>query len=111
MMMKNNLMDNLSTDYGRTAVAKRLDSSRGFPACFRNSFIPIASSLGQLITIIVSGSILIELVFDIQGFGQLQYRALLGPDQMLIMGHADGGFSHGNGEHSFRYHCRIDHPD
>ena len=87
MMMKNNLMDNLSTDYVRTAVAKGVGFNRAvFRHAFRNSFIPIASSLGQLITIIVSGSILIELVFDIQGFGQLQYRALLGPDQMLIMG-------------------------
>ena len=80
-------MDNLSTDYVRTAVAKGVGFNRAvFRHAFRNSFIPIASSLGQLITIIVSGSILIELVFDIQGFGQLQYRALLGPDQMLIMG-------------------------
>ena len=87
MMMKNNLMDNLSADYVRTAVAKGVGFNRAvFRHAFRNSFIPIASSLGQLITVIVSGSILIELVFDIQGFGQLQYRALMGPDQMLIMG-------------------------
>jgi microcin C transport system permease protein len=53
---------------------------------FRNSFIPIASSLGQLITLIVTGSLLIETVFDIQGFGLLQFRAITAPDQMLIMG-------------------------
>ena len=50
------------------------------------AFIPIASTLGQLITILVSGSILIESVFDIQGFGLLQYQALLGRDQTVIMG-------------------------
>jgi len=87
MMMKNSLMDNLATDYVRTAVAKGA-SFRGavFKHAFRNSIIPIASTLGQLITILVGGSILIESVFDIQGFGLLQYQALLGRDQTVIMG-------------------------
>lgn len=87
MMMKNNLMDNLAADYVRTAVSKGASFQRAvFKHAFRNSFIPIASSLGQLITMIVAGSILIETIFDIQGFGLLQFRAILGPDQMLIMG-------------------------
>ena len=86
-MMKNNLMDNLAADYVRTATAKGVSySSAVFKHAFRNSFIPIASTLGQLITILVSGSILIESVFDIQGFGLLQYQALLGRDQTVIMG-------------------------
>lgn len=87
MMMKNNLMDNLAADYVRTAVAKGVSFNKAvFRHAFRNSFIPIATSLGQLITIIVTGSILIETVFDIQGFGLLQIRAITAPDQMLIMG-------------------------
>jgi microcin C transport system permease protein len=87
MMMKNNLMDNLAADYVRTAVAKGVGFNKAvFRHAFRNSFIPIATSLGQLITIIVTGSLLIETVFDIQGFGLLQFRAITGPDQMLIMG-------------------------
>jgi len=87
MMMKNNLMDNLAADYVRTAVSKGVSfRSAVFRHAFRNSFIPIASTLGQLITILVSGSILIESVFDIQGFGLLQYQALLGRDQTVIMG-------------------------
>lgn len=87
MMMKNNLMDNLAADYVRTAVAKGVGFHRAvFKHAFRNSFIPIATSLGQLITLIVAGSLLIETVFDIQGFGLLQFRALTAPDQMLIMG-------------------------
>jgi len=87
MMMKNNLMDNLAADYIRTAVSKGVSFNKAiFRHAFRNSFIPIATSLGSLITIIVSGSILIETVFDIQGFGLLQFRAIKEPDQMLIMG-------------------------
>ncbi len=87
MMMKNNLMDNLAADYVRTAVAKGASFRKAvFRHAFRNSFIPIASTLGQLITILVAGSILIESVFDIQGFGLLQLQALLGKDQFVIMG-------------------------
>ena len=87
MMMKNNLMENLATDYVRTAVAKGVSfRSAVFKHAFRNSIIPIASTMGQLITMIVGGSILVESVFDIQGFGLLQYQALLGRDQTVIMG-------------------------
>ena len=87
MMMKNNLMDNLANDYVRTAVAKGASFRRAvFKHAFRNSFIPIASTIGQLITILVTGSMLIESVFDIQGFGLLQLQALHDQDQTVIMG-------------------------
>lgn len=87
MMVKNNLMDNLATDYVRTAVSKGASfRSAIFKHAFRNSFIPVASTLGQLITLLVGGSILIESVFDIQGFGLLQFQALLGRDIYVIMG-------------------------
>lgn len=87
MMMKNSLMDNLATDYVRTAVAKGASFRKAvFGHAFRNSIIPIASTIGQLVVILVSGSILIESVFDIPGFGLLQYQALLGRDVYVIMG-------------------------
>ena len=87
MMMKNNLMDNLAADYVRTAVAKGVGFNKAvYRHAFRNSFIPIAASLGSIITIFVSGSILIETIFDIEGFGLLQYRALVGSDVNVIMG-------------------------
>jgi len=87
MMMKNNLMDNLAADYVRTAVAKGVSFRRAvFKHAFRNSFIPIATSLGGLITIFVGGSMLVETVFDIQGFGLLQFQAIMNRDQSVIMG-------------------------
>jgi microcin C transport system permease protein len=87
MMMKNNLMDSLAADYVRTAVAKGASFKQAvFGHAFRNSIIPIASTIGQLMTILVGGSILIESVFDIPGFGLLQYQALLGRDVNVIMG-------------------------
>lgn len=87
MMMKNNLMDNMAADYVRTAVAKGVSFNRAvFGHALRNSLIPIAATLGQFITVIVAGSMLIEKVFDIQGFGLLQLQAVIDRDQTVIMG-------------------------
>ena len=87
MMTKNNLMDNLAADYVRTAVAKGAGFRKAvFGHAFRNSMIPIATSLGDLVTIFVGGSMLIETVFDIQGFGLLQYQSVIDRDVPVIMG-------------------------
>jgi len=87
MMMKNNLMDNLAADYVRTAMAKGVPFRKAvFGHAFRNSMIPIATGLGSLITIFVGGSMLIEKVFDIDGFGLMQFHAVLEKDMPLIMG-------------------------
>lgn len=87
MMMKNNLMDNLAADYVKTAISRGASFPRAvFGHAFRNSLIPIATGLGQLITIFVGGSMLIERVFDIQGFGLLQFQSVLGRDYPVVMG-------------------------
>ena len=86
-MMKNNLMDNLAADYVRTATAKGVSySSAVFKHAFRNSIIPIATTVGQNITLIVGGSFLIEGIFDINGFGLLQYNAILEKDEPVVLG-------------------------
>lgn len=87
MMTKNNLMDNLAADYVRTAVSKGVSFRKAvFGHAFRNSMIPVATSLGSLVTIFIGGSMLIETVFDIQGFGLLQFQSVIGRDIPVIMG-------------------------
>ena len=87
MMMKNNLMDHISADYVRTAVAKGVPFRRAvWGHAFRNSVIPLASTLGSTLCGVVAGSLLIERVFDIQGFGMLSFQALMDKDYSLIMG-------------------------
>ena len=87
MLTKNNLMDNLAADYVRTAVAKGVSFKRAvFGHAFRNSMIPVATSLGSLLEVFIGGSLLVETVFDIQGFGLLQYQALIARDVPIIMG-------------------------
>jgi len=87
MLTKNNLMDQLAADYVRTAVSKGASFRKAvFGHAFRNSMIPVATSAGSLVGIFIGGSILIETVFDIQGFGLLQYQAVIARDMPVIMG-------------------------
>ena len=72
MLMKNSLMENMSADYVRTALAKGLTWRRAvFVHALRNSLIPMATSIGSLLGIFLTGSFLIERVFNIQGVGLL----------------------------------------
>ena len=86
-LMKNTLMDNLSADYVRTAIAKGLSFKKAvFGHALRNSLIPIATSFGNNISIILTGSFLIESVFNINGMGLLGYESVLERDYPVVMG-------------------------
>jgi microcin C transport system permease protein len=87
LLTKNQLLDNLASDYVRTAVAKGV-SFRGsvFRHAFRNSLIPLATDLGQQISAVVVGSLLIETIFDINGMGLVFYNAVVDRDPMVVMG-------------------------
>jgi len=86
-LMKNTLMDNLSSDYVRTAVAKG-HSFRGavFRHALRNSLIPVATTFGNNVSLILMGSFLIEKVFNINGMGLLGYESVVERDYPVVMG-------------------------
>ena len=87
MLMKNHLMDNLSADYMRTAIAKGVPFSQAVRRhALRNSLIPLATNIGHQITLFVAGSFLIETIFDINGFGLLGFKSVLDRDIPVVMG-------------------------
>ena len=87
LLMKNTLMDNLSSDYIRTAIAKGLPFNKAvLNHAMQNSMIPIATSFGNNISIILMGSFLIEKVFNINGMGLLGYESILDRDYPVVMG-------------------------
>ena len=87
LLLKNHLMDNLAADYVRTAIAKGVPFRRAvFSHALRNSLIPIATTFGQSITLLVGGSFLIEFIFDINGFGLLGLTSILDRDYPVVMG-------------------------
>ena len=87
LMMKNALMDNLASDYMRTAIAKG-QSFKGAVRnhALRNSLIPIATSFGNNISLLLGGSFLIETIFNIDGIGLLGFESVLERDYPVVMG-------------------------
>ena len=87
ILMKNSLMDNLAAEYVRTAVAKGMDFKRAiFGHAFRNSLIPLATGFGNNISLILTGSFLIEKIFNIDGIGLLGFESLVERDYPVVMG-------------------------
>ena len=87
LLMKNALMDNLSADYVRTAIAKGLSFKQAvFRHALRNSLIPVATTFGDNLSVILSGSFLIEKVFNINGMGLLGYESIIDRDYPVVMG-------------------------
>lgn len=86
-LMKNSLMDNLSSDYVRTAIAKGLSFNGAvFKHAFRNSIIPLATHFGSNISMFLAGSFLIEKVFNIDGLGLLGFESLVERDYPIVLG-------------------------
>lgn len=87
VLMKNSLMENLGQDYVRTAFAKGLSERRVILVhALRNSLIPICTGLGHAIGIVMAGSYLIELVFNIDGIGYLGFTSIVERDYAVVMG-------------------------
>jgi microcin C transport system permease protein len=87
ILTKNSLMENLGQDYVRTAFAKGLSERRViFVHALRNSLIPIATGLGNVISLVLAGSFLIERVFNIDGMGYLGYTSILQRDYPVALG-------------------------
>jgi microcin C transport system permease protein len=87
LLMKNHLMDNLAADYMRTAVAKGVAFRKAvLRHALRNSLIPIATTFGQNIALILTGSFLIEVIFDIDGMGLLGFKSVVDRDYPVVMG-------------------------
>jgi len=87
ILSKNSLMENLGQDYVRTAFAKGLPERRViFTHALRNSLIPLVTGLGNVISLILAGSFLIERVFNIDGMGYLGYTAILQRDYPVALG-------------------------
>jgi microcin C transport system permease protein len=87
LLMKNSLMDQLGQDYIRTALAKGLTYHQAvFKHALRNALIPIATNIGMVIGVVLSGSMLIETIFTIDGIGLLSYQSIVNRDYPVALG-------------------------
>lgn len=87
MLMKNSLMENMSADYVKTALAKGLSwPSTIFGHAVRNSLIPLATSFGNNISLLITGAVLVERVFNINGVGLLVFTSITARDFPVVLG-------------------------
>lgn len=81
------MIDVLGADYVRTARAKGLGRRTViWRHCFRNAFLPVFSFLGPAAANTLTGSFVVEKVFNIPGLGQHFVNSVLNRDQTLILG-------------------------
>lgn len=86
-MMKNTLMDHLASDFMRTAIAKGLPYKQAvFRHAVRNSLIPLATHFGNNISLILTGSYLVEKIFNIDGMGLLGLESIIERDYPVVLG-------------------------
>ncbi len=87
ILTKNSVINVLSQDYVRTAYAKGLKNRRIIMRhILRNALIPLATGFGHFLSVLLTGSILIEKIFNIPGIGLLAFDAVIGRDFSVSMG-------------------------
>ena len=87
-MTRANMLEVLNSDYIRTARAKGLKESVVINKhAFRNTLIPLVTSLAGLLPTLFSGAIITEQVFDLPGIGNIALQAMNAGDIPFIMGY------------------------
>ncbi len=80
------MLDNFSADYVRTAKAKGVSGgSIVFRHVFRNSLLPLITMFATVFPLLLSGSVVIEKIFSIQGMGLLLYESIILRDRELLL--------------------------
>ncbi len=87
-MTRTTMLEVMNSDYIRTARAKGLSESKVINKhAFRNTLIPLVTSLAGLLPSLFSGAIITEQVFDLPGIGNIALTAMQRGDIPFIMGY------------------------
>jgi peptide/nickel transport system permease protein len=85
---RTNTLEVLNADYIRTARAKGLsENTVVYKHVFRNTLIPLVTTLAGILPGLFGGSMITETVFGIPGIGKTAYDALSAGDIPFIMGY------------------------
>jgi len=86
-LTRTSLIENLRSDYVRTARAKGLTTRRTIGIhTLRNSLIPVVTFIGVDIGFLLGGSIVTEGIFNVPGVGLLTFQAIERNDTPIIIG-------------------------
>ena len=88
LLTKNAFLDEISRQYVVTARAKGLSERRVlYGHVLRNAMLLVVAGLPQaLITVFFAGSLLIEVIFSLDGLGRLSYEAAVSRDYPVVFG-------------------------
>ena len=87
-MTRTNMLEVLNSDYIRTARAKGLKESKViYKHAFRNTLIPLVTTLAGLIPALFSGAIITEKIFGLDGIGTTALNLTNNGDIPFIMGY------------------------
>lgn len=88
MLTKNSFMDEIGKQYVLTARAKGLEENRVlYGHVFRNAMlIVIAGFPAAFVAIFFTGNMLIEIIFSLDGMGQLGYKSIVDRDYPVVLG-------------------------
>jgi peptide/nickel transport system permease protein len=84
--MRNMMITMIAEDFVLMAVAKGLPRRKVILHAARNAVLPSVANLSLAIGLVVSGALLVELVFNYPGVGNLLLQAVLNEDYPLIQG-------------------------
>lgn len=86
-LVRSSTLDTLGQDYMRTAKAKGLAPRRILiKHGMRNSLTPVITYFGPMFASIITGSLVVEKVFQIPGIGRYFFLSIQNRDYPLIMG-------------------------
>jgi len=86
MLMKNSMIDEIQSDYVRTARAKGLaEHVVLYKHALRNALIPLVTGMGGFLSVFLAGSLLIEQLFSLDGIGLLGYSSAMSRDYNVLM--------------------------
>ena len=86
-LVRSAMIEQMSTDYVRTARAKGLSRTQAaLRHALKNAFLPVLSYLGPAVAAAVTGSFVVEKVFAVPGIGQHFVNGVLSKDITLVMG-------------------------
>ncbi|MFI3240993.1 MAG: microcin C ABC transporter permease YejB [Alphaproteobacteria bacterium] len=88
MLTKNSFLDEINKPYVITAKAKGLSEKKVlYNHVFRNAMLIIISGMpAMFIKMLFTGSLLIEIIFSLNGLGLMGYNAILSRDYPVIFG-------------------------
>lgn len=83
---RNSLLEELGQDYVRTARAKGLSESRiVWVHALRNAATPLLQLLGLSLPLLLSGALIVEVVFSWPGLGRLTFDSILSRDYPVVL--------------------------